>query len=199
MPRPTDLRLNGPCCNTAKPARPRASSGQPGIEKQPARAEQQQEAQVPPAVAPGAQVRRPVAAVRAQRGRHLARCAGPASAALTTISLANSMPGRDQAEPLGWPLARSRAGRSGSRRSGCGRTGGRRSSGPGCRGSGAAHGIAPGAMPPLKRLPITRSAPARSRSTNASKAGEVVAVVGVAHDDEAAARGVRCRPCRAAP
>ena len=31
------------------------------------------------------------------------------------------------------------------------------------------HGIAPGPMPPRKRLPITRSAPARSALTNASR------------------------------
>ena len=47
-----------------------------------------------------------------------------------------------------------------------------------------------GAMPPLKRLPITSSSPARSRSTNGSRLGEVVAVVGVAHDDVLAAGGL---------
>ena len=43
------------------------------VEQQPARAERQQEAQMPPAVPPGAQVRAPGAAVRAQRRRHLGR------------------------------------------------------------------------------------------------------------------------------
>ena len=40
-------------------------------EEQPARAEQQQEPQVPPAIPPGVQVRRPAPAVLGQRGRHL--------------------------------------------------------------------------------------------------------------------------------
>ena len=44
---------------------------QAGQEEQPARAEQQQEPQVPPAVPPGVQVRRPAPAVLGQRGRHL--------------------------------------------------------------------------------------------------------------------------------
>ena len=44
-------------------------------------------------------------------------------------------------------------------------------------------------MPPRKRLPMTRSSPSRSFSTNGSRSAEVVAVVGVAHDDVAAARG----------
>src|SRR6185436_2935918 len=42
---------------------------EPRVEKQPARAEEEQKAQMPPAVAPGAQVRRPSAPVRRERGR----------------------------------------------------------------------------------------------------------------------------------
>ena len=48
----------GPPISSAPRKRPTASSAKPGIEEQPARREQQQEAQVPPAVAERAQVRR---------------------------------------------------------------------------------------------------------------------------------------------
>lgn len=43
--------------------------------------------------------------------------------------------------------------------------------------------MAPGAMPPAKRLPMTMSAPLVDK---VSQVGEIVAVVGIAHDDIAA-------------
>src|SRR5690606_41996179 len=43
-----------------------------GDEEEPTRAVEQEEAQMPPSVAPGVQVRGPAAAVRRQRRRHLA-------------------------------------------------------------------------------------------------------------------------------
>ena len=71
----------------------------------------------------------------------------------------------------------------------CGRRSRRCRSGPGCRCTCAAAASRRARCRRAKRLPMTRSSPSRSRSTNAVEAGEVVAVVGIAHDDEAAARG----------
>ncbi len=51
------------------------------------------------------------------------------------------------------------------------------------------HGIAPGRIPPLNRLPATRSKPSLQALDEGLEIGEVVAVVGVAHDHPAAARG----------
>ena len=48
--------------------------------------------------------------------------------------------------------------------------------------------MAPGAMPPLKRLPMTSCVAGAQRGDEGIEMGEVVAVVGVAHDDVAAAR-----------
>ncbi len=56
----------------------------------------------------------------------------------------------------------------------------------------AASASRPGRMPPLKRLPATRSYPSRSRCDERLELREVVAVVGVAHDHPAAAGG--CDP-----
>ena len=53
---------------------------------------------MPPAVAPAPQMRRPRAAVGRQRRRHLGDAQAVGCVAFTTISLANSMPGRLQVE-----------------------------------------------------------------------------------------------------
>ena len=45
--------------------------------------------------------------------------------------------------------------------------------------------MAPGSMPPAKRLPMTRSAPAAQRVDERAEVVEGVAVVGVGHDHEA--------------
>ena len=67
------------------------------IVEEPARAEREQELQVPPAVAPGAQVRRAAAAVGAQHGGHL--CDGPARHRRPNHELARELhAGRAQAE-----------------------------------------------------------------------------------------------------
>src|SRR6185437_14700456 len=58
-------------CHQGADNQARDEQRQAGQEEQPARAEQQQETQVPPAVPPGVQVRRPAPAVLVQRGRHL--------------------------------------------------------------------------------------------------------------------------------
>ena len=185
-PRKPDSPAHAAARQTQAGPRPAAQSG---VEKQPARAEQQQETQVAPAVAPGAQVRRAVAAVgRSVVGTSPIR--SPASAALTTISLANSMPGVTR------PSRRMASREKPRRPQWKSPIGMRKNSRP----DEAQHRVAqvavqrtawrPAAMPPSKRLPITRSAPARSRSTIGARGGEVVAVVGVAHDDVAAARGL---------
>ena len=84
----------------------------------------------------------------------------------------------------------SRAGRSGSRRPGALKnsrptSGQDRVAEVAC----AAAAWRPGSMPPRKRLPMTRSSPSRSSVDERAEAREVVAVVGVAHDDVAAAGG----------
>ena len=146
-----------------------------------------------PAVAPGAQVRRAAAAVRAQRRRHL----GDAQAVQRRLDdhLAGELhAGGAQAKRQDGSRGRSRAGRSGSRRPAMPkkqpadarehrvadvavqRTASRRAR---CR--------------PGSGCPSRARCPARSSSTKRVERREVVAVVGVAHDDVAAARGARCR------
>ena len=62
------------------------------MQEQPARAEQQHEPQMPPAVAPAAQVRRPRPAVRVEHRSAPRRSSSACRVALMTISLANSIP-----------------------------------------------------------------------------------------------------------
>ena len=83
--------------STAPTAPATSRSSQARVEEQPAGAVEEQEAEVAPPVAPGVQVGRTAAAVAVQVGRHLGHVR-PLSVALTTISLANSMPGRLQVE-----------------------------------------------------------------------------------------------------
>ena len=77
---------------------------------------------MPPAVAEAAQVRRAVAAVGLQRRRHLADLL-PCRHALTTISLANSMPGVVRLELLVGVLAEAAQAAVGVADRACGRRG----------------------------------------------------------------------------
>ena len=107
----------GPASSSSIPSSPTPNMRRAGVEEQPARAEQQQEAQVPPAVAPTAQVRRAGPAVLGQRGRHL----GDAELLDGRLDhhLARELhAGQVAARGRGWRRGRSRAGRSGSPRDG---------------------------------------------------------------------------------
>ena len=169
---------------------PGAQQSKPRIEEQPARAEQQQEAQVPPAVAPAAQVRRAAtgrpetsvvgtSAIRRPcerrldhhlgRELHAGASAGRAprtrfrsKAAQAAVEVADAG-ARKNRRPMKREhrVAELAVQRAASRRARCRR---------------------------WKRLPMTRSSPSRSFSTNGVEVAEVVAVVGVAHDDVPAAR-----------
>ena len=109
--RPADARISvltskvtppsrtGPASSTRKAARLTPAPGSARDQEQPARREQQHEAQMAPAVAPAAQVgraRAPVAGAASPAPRPARR---PAKLARTTISEANSMPGHCSPSP----------------------------------------------------------------------------------------------------
>jgi hypothetical protein len=115
-----------------------------------------------PAVMPGTQMRRSRAPVDRKRRRHLG------DDARTTISLANSMP---DVRKLRARTASRRNPRNPQWKSLTAAWKSKRpiklsNRLPRCR---CRKGIAPGAMPPAKRLPITRSQPLRNFVTNESR------------------------------
>ena len=160
---------------------------------------------MPPAVAPG------LAGAAGGCGRRADSVVGtssirrPAMAASHHHFAGELHAGGAQAEAADRLRRESRAGRSGSRRSGCWKNSRpEEAEAPDCRGSGAASGMAPGRDAALEAVAHDEvGAAAQLGRGSASRLREVVAVVGVAHDDVAAARRARSRrsarrrsPCR---
>ncbi len=161
----------------------------PGLQEQPARAEQQEE----------------ISGDASRRGSCAGAaggCVRPATASAGTSAMRRAV-GRWRAPPSRWrtpcrrwrgrgrapPRRGSRAVRSGNRRSGCEKNKRPMPDSTGFPRYRCSGGMASGRDAALKRLPMTRSAPPRSALDERGQRGEVVAVVGVAHDHVAAARG----------